>query len=288
MKTPSVIAALASTAASVAFQIGLANGHFRSYDWVTPYLWGAAIAFWLVFAILALKKSEASRHVAVPELSATQQQNANPVMNQTASPVMNQTVNLTVPDYRNPRAIVAAPVRGPEPQQNIKCVEARSVLIEASGDTLVIPPHGLSGFDGSIVCFRNEPLPGHRVEQPNLRAHVIYRGAEGREIADAPDGVWLGEYSAYATFTAGKKNCLLLYFMDNSRELIRVWKETYRSEHSWMGGVSYRIKIEPISETIATIDVSLLRANGTCVMQTTLDVKQTGENQLPTVTIRGV
>lgn len=103
-----------------------------------------------------------------------------------------------------------------EPQPNIKFVETRETDIYHSDDTVFHETQrGLGDSKVTIVCFRNDGIEGQRVPGVDVRAHAIYRDADGQEITDMPSGVWLEEYKGHADFTPGIKRCLIVFFLTN-------------------------------------------------------------------------
>lgn len=53
----SLISAIAMSLASIAFQIGLATGHFKSYEWAMWPLFAASAFLWLIWIMLAIRHS---------------------------------------------------------------------------------------------------------------------------------------------------------------------------------------------------------------------------------------
>src|SRR5215469_1132615 len=164
----------------------------------------------------------------------------------TASPTINVNLgNSLLSQQAQPTPTVA------KPKANLRFVETKSVQIHAGNGEFFESPQGLGDYRVTVACFRNEAIVGETLKQPDVKAHIIFRDLAGTEFGDVSSGVWLQVYKDAAPFTVGTKRCVILFLLTNQGTLKRLWKEAYVTEHSWMGGPSFRVRDEVIVARIA-------------------------------------
>lgn len=166
---------------------------------------------------------------------------------------------------------------------NIRFVETRVATAQRGEKDGQIheSPQGLGDFQIAIVCFRNEAVVGQRVQQPSVKAHILYRSKDGKEVTDVPRAVWLSEYGEETLFETGKKRCLIVFLLSNQDTLKKLWKETYTTSTSWMaGGPLFRILDEGIRGDIASVEISLL-VGDVCILSATFQAQPRERGKLP-------
>jgi hypothetical protein len=180
------------------------------------------------------------------------------------------TINVGVP---HPPPVPTTKTPQLDPKYNLRFVEAKSVQAHADQDVRIHESaQGLGDFLVSVVCFRNEPVVGKQVQEPMLKSHVTYKDKNGEEIADAPRGVWLGEYGETTHFELGKKKCLIIFVLSKQHTLIKVWNETYTTETSWMAnGPLFRIGHDGLPGNVSSVEVRLM-AHDICVLHVEFEV----------------
>lgn len=255
--------------------------------WLTWYMGNAtgAIVCGLAGAVIlvAILFSRRGNKHSQPA-SSTVQQTANPVMTQTASPTINVNLGNSLPSQPAQQTQTIA-----KPQPNIRFVEAKSVQIHAGDGTFFESPQGLGDYRVGVACFRNEAMVGRTLKQPSVKAHVIFKDSAGAQVSDISSGVWLDVYEDAAPFTVGTKRCVILFLLTNQGILKRLWKESYVTEHSWMGGPSFRVRDEVIAARIADIEINLLEdATGTCLVQANFSVEGYSDGELPALVLRQI
>ena len=137
-----------------------------------------------------------------------------------------------------------------------------------------------------VACFRNDAIAEQRVQQPIVKAHIIYKDVHGREITDVSNGVWLNECKGETTFTIGENRSLILFHFGRQGMLITPWKESYTHAQSWMndGLPSLRIRDRAITGDIDRIEIRLLsESSGSCIKQIVLKA-EVRLNEVPTLT----
>jgi len=176
-----------------------------------------------------------------------------------------------------------------KPKANLRFVETKSVQIHAGNGEFFESPQGLGDYRVTVACFRNEAIVGETLKQPDVKAHIIFRDLAGTEFGDVSSGVWLQVYKDAAPFTVGTKRCVILFLLTNQGTLKRLWKEAYVTEHSWMGGPSFRVRDEVIVARIATVEINLLEAStGRCIMQANLSAEECIDGELPTLVLKEI
>jgi hypothetical protein len=236
----------------------------------------------LIVAYLFRKKthSQPSPPPTVQKNKQTVTQEANPHI-YIGADLLQRTIERNVP----------TPSQPPKPQPNIRFVETKSVkshIAMPGGNILYESPQGLGDFYVSVVCFRNEAIPGQSVQEPRIKTHIIYKDHSGNEITDAPRGVWLGLYGESTVFESGQKKCIIVFLLSNQDTLKKLGNETYTTRNSWMaGGPQFRISDEGILQEVGSVEISLL-AHNSCLLRATFDVKPRDSGKLPMLTMSSV
>jgi hypothetical protein len=213
-------------------------------------------------------------------ISQSVQQAASPVITQNANPIVNVNIGSPSPMHQ----------QGTQPLKpiskrklNINLVEAKWTGVHPGSDSRALfheSPPGLHDLFAAVVCFRNDPIVGESIEQPTLKAQIVFRDANGAEIADVPRAVWLGQYGESTTFETGQKKCLIVFLQSSQNTLMKLWNESYTTETSWMsGGHLFRIRSEALTGMAASFEISLISHN-TCVKQAKFDMPAR-EGELP-------
>jgi hypothetical protein len=130
----------------------------------------------------------------------------------------------------------------------------------------------------AVVGFRNESLSSRKLQSPEVIAQIRYFDHRGREVANAPAGVWLGKYGELNEFTPGHDNWLIVYAWNKHDDLMRVWNRSYYHSSSWMGnGPSFEVcKESDGCQDVATIEIKLL-AGSLCFKVFRLEVDMNGK-----------
>lgn len=83
---------------------------------------------------------------------------------------------------------------------------------------------------GVVACFRNEPSPGQEVmEADSVRATIIYRDKEGRELGIVPRACWLQDYSDTTDVPVGESRCAVLAICRPGGEMVAPWRRRARA-----------------------------------------------------------
>jgi hypothetical protein len=200
--------------------------------------------------------------------------------------VNSPTINVSIP-HPSPAQATTAPQPEPKPKHNIKFIEAKSVQAHSGIEDGKIheSPQGLGEFHVCVVCFRNEPVVGKRVQEPTLKSHIIYKDKNSAEITDVPRGVWLGELGETTVFESGKKKCLIIFLLSKQDTFKKLWNEEYHSETSWMaGGPVFQIRDEGIRGDVTSVEVRLLD-HDICVLHAEFAVASRTPGALPMLTL---
>jgi hypothetical protein len=203
--------------------------------------------------------------------------------------VNSPTINVSIP-HPSPVQATTAPQPEPKPKHNIKFIEAKSVQAHRGIEDGKIheSPQGPGEFQVCVVCFRNEPAIGKRVQEPTLKSHINYKGKNGEEINDVPRGVWLGELGETTVFESGKKKCLIIFLLSNLDAFKKLWNEEYHSETSWMaGGPVFQIRDEGMRGDVSSVEIRLL-AHDICVLSADFEVGSRIGGGLPTLILRNL
>jgi hypothetical protein len=289
-----VILAGGSLLSALATAIAQANGLFKGYAWLVPYLYALSVALIVLAGATASisRKREPEKH---EQERPTQAAASVASLSQSSSPVTiyNSPTFTNAPSFeqnQSNRDVGASPAPASNPQPNIQFVETKPIEAYVKGEKFYETSRGLGDFHVTIACFRNDAVLGRSIHQPQVTAHILYKDASGSEITDVPSGIWLEEYEGHSAFTVGRKKCLIVFMLSNQGTLKKLWKESYTTEHSWMsGGPSFRIRDERISGQIASVEIRLLVGHsGTCVMQLVLKAEPYGADHLPKLEINNV
>jgi hypothetical protein len=144
------------------------------------------------------------------------------------------------------------------------------------------PEEQLSDFQVCVVCFRNKSLVvGQPLQQPTLKSHIIYKNANGDEIAESPKGVWLGRYGEDHRFEEMQKRCLIILHLAPGCELKILRND---SQMTKFGNRAFTIRPEDAPDGIASVEVSLL-TDKVCLKQAVFDVTTDADNR-PSLTLK--
>lgn len=227
----------------------------------------------LILLVMIFRRREKEQ---APSVSQSVQQTANPTIN----------VNIGTPTSSQP---LSEPLPlTPEPKHNIHFLEAKSVKAHSglSDGQIYESPQGLGDYMVSIVCFRNDPIIGQSVQQPRLKAHIIYKDKNGHELTDAPRGVWANHSGEAVRFETAQRKCLVVLLFSNQGTWMKVWNEAHTPpRHFPTRGPIFLIRSEGISQNIASIEIELL-AEDVCVAHAAFDVSPGPAGQLPTLVRR--
>jgi hypothetical protein len=287
--TPLISVILAGATSLLTLALWMASGRiFSNYGWAVPYLFAASIALYLLAAILAIVhwRRERKKDAALPPPPPAQENKQ--IVKQEANPTQNVYVGR---EYAPPPPQSLPAVPQPKPQPNIRFVEAKSVTAHAGmpgGNILYESPQSLGDYQVSVVCFRNDAIPGQKIHEPSIKTHIVYRDKDGKEITDAPRGVWLGLSGESTIFESGQKKCTIVFLLSNQGTLKKLWNESYHSPNSWMsGGPLFRIRDEGIPEEVASVEINLL-SHSSCLLRASFDVKTSEADKLPTLVLSSI
>jgi hypothetical protein len=198
-----------------------------------------------------------------------------------------KTAALT-PNVGDPSRETQSAAVPPKPKHNIRLVETAIISAHADGNKIFKSPQNLGDFKALVACFRNEPAVGVDVEQPRLKAHIIYRDNEGNEISDANRGVWIERSGDTAYFDLGNKRCIVVFLLSSQGTWMKLWNETYTTQTSWMAdGPLFKIRQERVDKKVSSVEVNLL-SHDRCVLFATFDVKKGEDEQLPELVLRAI
>ena len=223
----------------------------------------------LILVITILRRRHKQERTQPPSPSQSVQQTANPVITQNPTQTVNVNIDAQARQAQEPPPDPPMPKLEP----NIRFVEAKVIpATTGSGNTFHEAQARSGGFYVGIACFRNDGIVGKRLRQPHVKAHIVFRDAEGLEITDVPRAVWMDNSRDYVEFAIGHKRCLILFLLTEEGTLKRLWSERFFHEQSWMNrGPSFRQRDDVISEKIASIKVDLV-SESTTIFQAILDV----------------
>ncbi|MBZ5723147.1 MAG: hypothetical protein LAO03_22640 [Acidobacteriia bacterium] len=255
---------VAGMLAALGTAIANANGIFTGRPYLAYLCWGISLAL-IMFAILManVKVSpdpKADTHGSVSPISIHLENIGNSVQQQ-------------IKQSQGNRSII--PIASSKPQPNIHFIEATVADIRPGLD--------LGDFTAAVACFRNERIVGQKIEQPTVRAQIIYKDHHGNEFTDVSNGVWTEDPLISPLFATGERKCLILFLLSNQGRLKKLWKEAYTTSHSWMsGGSSIRIRDEDVKGKIAVVEVRLLNDHTDIgLLDTLFDVEDYQSGELP-------
>jgi len=86
---------------------------------------------------------------------------------------------------------------------------------------------------GVVACFRNHTTDNKTERDANgVRALIIYRHTDGREMGLAPRACWLEDYSDMTDIPAGEVRCALLAIRKPGGEMVAPWRRRARHTES--------------------------------------------------------
>jgi hypothetical protein len=136
----------------------------------------------------------------------------------------------------------------------------KNVLVSFADDHFYASTSG--ELKACVVCFRNEATEGQANQAPHVHAHVIYRDAQGKELADIAIGVWLEQDSSSATLKPGHKMCLIIaLFNPENQSLQKLWFRPHNAlyvEHPQLDGedlVEEGIGINRTEERVHALEI---------------------------------
>ena len=234
----------------------------------------------LIIAWLLPKKKKKKRESPIPPqppISINLSNIGNPVQNQ--SNRQDARSNILVP----------RPSEEPQPQRpkaNIRFIETRSIHVSESHGVLNGSSQ-LGDSEACVVCFRNETILGQPAQQPNVRAHIIFRDSDGSEITDASAGVWLGAGKTVVQFTSGDKRCLVIFILGTNGRLFRAWAEKTKVPVAGRPRTVWETSHSELSKPITAVEVHLLADwSGTGLFRVVFDVEPYVNRHLPKLTLR--
>jgi hypothetical protein len=190
-----LISAIAFTLASIAFQIGLATGHFKSYEWAMWPLFIASGILWLVWAILAVRhyrqEQDQKRRLPPPPPAQTTNQTGPHIdfkPSFTVSPSFTRSAALSVPPPEN------------DPRFQVKIIkvlaDSANRWVHMNGVVLFLKtyivnqssaPGNISDF-GVWVEFPNKPRHTYRpMESMYFRVVTTMPIINGEPVKSSPD-----------------------------------------------------------------------------------------------------
>jgi len=193
----------ALTLAAVALQIALANGYFNLYASAPRYVWGVAGVLWTFWLILAIRNSVRQRHQAPPAAALVTASRAPQQSEPSSRPRSHGQPNLVFLGAKTVRI-------------GFDAMEWRESFYESQKD---VDPFGV------VACFRNEPspeMPG--IDADCVRAQMIYRDKDGREMGIVPRACWLEDYSDMVDFPVGRSHCVILAILRQRGRLVAPWR----------------------------------------------------------------
>ena len=237
-----LIAAIAATAGSVAFQASLAlwPHTLQQYAWAVKYVWILSVVLWVLWILthpsvrraiaaganeprteLSDKITERASvsHTANPIQTANPSLTANPTQTQNASAIAFGKYE----EHHHYHAVTAptpppaSPAPAPDPALvNVRFIGARAIKLtwNRSRDLVYFTEStsGRGDIVGLIACFRNEYQYGREVRPiREARSHVKLFEAGGQEIGTGFSSVmWLGNpYDKLDLSPGGDAGCVL-------------------------------------------------------------------------------
>jgi hypothetical protein len=186
----------------------------QNYQWVFS---GFGVV--LVLAIIKLFRRRSGP-------SSTSSTVVGPSGNQNVvAPVFNNVVSLAQPISAAPPLNAAPAGNTPRPLPNILCTDAYVGRLWEKSETVVsdgIPPHGKEPVTALIVQFTNEARKGEENVGGYVKAHLIYRDAEGDRLRIK--GTWLNESDDVAKFEVDDSHRIAVGFIDEG-EIATVSKQ---------------------------------------------------------------
>lgn len=225
-----------TTLASIAFQIGLATGHFKQYAWAMPWLYIASAFFgilWLVshpkvrflFGVNDRQKLPQTDTMGVKD--SFQQA-------QTVGDIRTGDVHVHLPESI-PQVRMPQPLPAKHIPPTVECVRTRTIRITSSGrygeclsESTIIDSHDPQAV---VAYFRNVPSKGTD-DHPDIygvQAQIIYRDINGDEIQDVPKGSWLDSGGISIHFPLNDTQGLILMILVHDTELRAPYQGGYKT-----------------------------------------------------------
>jgi hypothetical protein len=253
-----LIAAIASSAASVAFQLSVLIWPelFQRYAWSVKYLWIIAGILWLSWI---LSHPKFRRLLAAGQDSRPTNGPANQNLNVSVNPVFSPVFSQQMTDHSTPGQPKPVPGTGPEPGPNIRFVRTKTIWVTQGGDhgralveaTREIDSHNPRAL---VACFRNTPSEASAVpDAHNVQGHIIYTDLAGNEVDDIAKAYWLEPYAESAALTLGATRCVILMLRTHDGKLL-VPNQDWRKEFD-AGQVS-TIEVRLIHNNIVVLSES--------------------------------
>lgn len=204
------VAAAASTAASVAFQVSIAlwPNELQHWSWAVKYLWYVSGVLWLVW----IATSPAVRRVFGKIDSSGSDKLSFPPIN--IAPVISTTISPTISQGQaNSPEVADRHAEEPEPGPNsLRFVQVERVRVDGFG---CIWRRREDGPVWALVgIVRNDP--GERGRRTNtvrgVTAHLTYRNPDNVDERELfiNFGAWIGEYTHFVSFAPGQTQSLIL------------------------------------------------------------------------------
>lgn len=260
----SLISAGALTLVAVALQIARANGHLSAYAWALAYAWGGAGVLWITWLILAIRDSTQNRRQAAPEATSPLTVPQAPQETRASlQPSLHARPNLVFVGTRTTRI-------------GFDALGWRESFFESQKDA--DPP-------GLVACFRNDPFP----ETPGIgadgvRAQMIYRDKDGRELGIVPRACWLQDCFDMVDFPVGASHCVILAILRPGGRLVAPWRRRATSPGSH-GGQVITTEAYQFDERVRSIEMRIMGASNQLLLPP-LTVEFSVLNGSPTATRR--
>ena len=235
----SLISAGALTLIAVALQVARANGHLSAHAWALAYVWGGAGVLWIAWLILAIRDSTQNRRQAAPATSPLTVPQAPQENRASLRPSSHARPNLVFAGTRTIRI-------------GFDALDWRELFFESQKDA--DPP-------GVVACFRNEPVPETPgIDADGVRAQMIYRDKDGRELGIVPRACWLQDYFDMVDFPAGASHCVILAILRPGGRLVAPWRRraTFPSSH---GGQVVTTEAYQFDERVRSIEMRIMDAS---------------------------
>jgi len=213
------VAAAASTAASVAFQVSIAlwPNELQHWSWAVKYLWYVSGVLWLVW----IATSPAVRRVFGKIDSSGSDTRSLPSIN--IAPVISTTISPTISQRQaNSREAADPHLEEPEPGPNsLSFVQVERIRVDEFAG---IWRRREDGPVWALVgILRNDPGElGRRTNTVRgVTAHLIYRNphnVDERELF-INFGAWIGEYTHFVSVAPGQTQSLILVLVKSERLL---------------------------------------------------------------------
>jgi hypothetical protein len=260
----SFASASAATVTSVAFQASLAiwPDLLKEYTWMVKYIWGLAVALWIVTGILYFLRAPR------PDLTQSQSPSSTPQalasgITFNISPTISSQINPVIKQHSDLAPSVAPPLRrATTPEPNLIFLSTRTIHVRYAEPELyslgVFSESSMSGNDPAAVvaCFRNEPRDDSRVaEAAHVRAQILCRNSHGNEIGmGASRACWLEEEHDFVDIAVGESRCVMLSVFYGGKVILLTRK---RARKGGYDEVSKPVVVE-LSEVPTELELRLI------------------------------